>query len=249
MATLRDVALPLATICTAVPTAGEGICDRCHGCPNPGWSRCWSCEHVENQLSQPCELIVPISLYQVGHQLHYQLRHYKGENSALARDFLVKIAALLGYFLHLHEDCITTAASGGWDVISSVPSSTDRAGEHPLVTAINLVPSLREKYEPLLRSGTANLTHTIASDDGYQPLRRLDGERVLLVDDTFTSGARAQSAASALNNAGALVTAIVPIGRVITPNWSQQTEDYWNRQSRLDYDFDLCCIGGRHIGE
>jgi chromosome partitioning protein len=34
------------------------------------------------------------------------------------------------------------------------------------------------------------------------------GKRVLLVDDTFTSGARAQSAASALSNAGAEVVAI-----------------------------------------
>src|ERR1035441_6306250 len=116
MATVRDVALPLATICTTVPRIGEGVCDRCHGCPNPPFARCWSCDRVERQLSCPCELVVPISLYEVGYQLHYQLRNYKRGNDDLAREFLVKTAALLGYFLQLHGPCITEAAGGGWDV-------------------------------------------------------------------------------------------------------------------------------------
>jgi hypothetical protein len=78
VATVREWALPLATICTPVPTAGEGICDHCHGCPRSGYDRCWSCSRVESQVSCPCELIVPVSLYAVGYQLHYQLRQYKG---------------------------------------------------------------------------------------------------------------------------------------------------------------------------
>jgi hypothetical protein len=241
MATVGDVALPLATICTTVPAAGAGICDRCHGCPKAGYSRCWSCANVEGQVSRPCELIVPVSLYAVGYQLHYQLRTYKGEG-AMARDFLVKTAALLGYFLQRHDACIASAAGGAWDVATSVPSSTDRAGEHPLETAIKLLPSVGDIYEPLLRRAEVPLDHSVASDGGYQPLRQLDGERVLLVDDTFTSGARSQSAASALNNAGATVAAIVPIGRVINPHWSAETEAYWERQQSAVYDFGRCCV-------
>lgn len=95
MTTVREVALPLATICTPVPRVGDGICDRCHRPPNPPYTRCWSCERVEGQVSQPCALIVPISLYEVGLQLHYQLKHYKdGDGSKMAWDFLVKTAAL-----------------------------------------------------------------------------------------------------------------------------------------------------------
>ena len=192
-------------------------------------------------MSQPCDLIVPVSLYEVGLQLHYQLKHYKdGDGSKMAWDFLVKTAALLGYFLQQHGGCIATAADGGWDIITSVPSSTDRPGEHPLATAIKLVPSLREQYEPLLRRGGTPVQHNTASDDGYAPLRRLGGERVVVVDDTFTSGARAQSAASALNHAGAAVAAIVPIGRVIDPGYNQE---FWKCQSSLVFDFDVCCVG------
>ena len=70
MTTVREVALPLATICAPVPHVGDGICDRCHRPPNPPYTRCWSCEQVEGQVSRPCSLIVPISLYEVGLQLH-----------------------------------------------------------------------------------------------------------------------------------------------------------------------------------
>jgi hypothetical protein len=145
--------------------------------------------------------------------------------------------------LQLHSDCIATAAGGGWDVITSVPSTAPREGEHPLAAAINLVPDLRGQYEELLHRGSGQIDHTVASDGGYEPAHEVSGHRILLVDDTFTSGARAQSAASALNNAGATVAAIVPIGRVINPDFNEENEAYWRRQSKLPYAFDTCCVG------
>ncbi len=42
--------------------------------------------------------------------------------------------------------------------------------------------------------------------------------RVVLLDDTYVSGARAQSAACALRLAGARATLIVPLGRVLRPD-------------------------------
>jgi adenine/guanine phosphoribosyltransferase-like PRPP-binding protein len=134
--------------------------------------------------------------------------------------------------------CVAAAAGG-----LSVPSSTDREGEHPLVRAIKLLPDIRDQYETLLERGEVNITHTIASNKGFNALRRLDDERVLLIDDTFTSGARAQSGASVLNNAGATVVAILPIGRVITPDFSPSVTEYWKKQGAKVFDFDVCCVG------
>lgn len=59
---------------------------------------------------------------------------------------------------------------------------------------------------------------------------------------TFTSGARAQSAASALNNAGATVVAILAIGRVISIDAGEHTEQYWQRQKQTPFDFNACCV-------
>ena len=50
--------------------------------------------------------------------------------------------------------------------------------------------------------------------------RRVHGSRVLLLDDIYVSGARAQSAAAALRLSGARSVLIVPLGRVVRPERS-----------------------------
>jgi hypothetical protein len=65
---------------------------------------------------------------------------------------------------------------------------------------------------------------------------------VLLVDDTFTSGARGQSAASALQLAGAHVVAMVPVGRYIRPDFSPMTQTFWDDARRTRFDFESCCL-------
>ncbi len=246
MATVREVAESLTDICTPVPRAGAGVCDRCHGSPNPGWSTCWSCSNTESQVSAPCELVVPISLYEIPSQLHHELRYYKGAYTGHYKDVATKFtthaAALAGHFLAQHGACIATAAGGGWDVVTTVPSSGSRQGQHPLVSAINMVPGLRETHETLLGKGSVTVGHNTADDNGFAPLRQLGGERVLLVDDTFTSGARAQSAASAINLSGGTVVAIVPIGRVINPGYGDHVRDYWDGQRKQGFSFDTCCL-------
>ncbi len=65
-----------------------------------------------------------------------------------------------------------------------------------------------------------------ASADKYTATRKLGGADVLLVDDTWTRGANAQSAAFALKAAGAGKIGVVLIGRHIR-------EDYEDNAKRL----------------
>jgi len=58
----------------------------------------------------------------------------------------------------------------------------------------------------------------------------MDGKRILLIDDTLTTGAMAQSAASALSNRGATVVGILTIGRMIKPSFSETVNEDWQRQ-------------------
>jgi hypothetical protein len=44
------------------------------------------------------------------------------------------------------------------------------------------------------------------------------GARIVLLDDAYVSGARAQSAAAALRRAGARSAVIIPLGRVLRPD-------------------------------
>ena len=103
------------------------------------------------------------------------------------------------------------------------------------------MPEVFASYEELLLvgGGGVSLGHNVASDEGFVVGRRVDGERVLMVDDTFTTGARAQSAASALSLAGADVVAIVPVGRVVDPGW-EHVGGWWEGWRRRPFTFDTC---------
>jgi predicted phosphoribosyltransferase len=74
----------------------------------------------------------------------------------------------------------------------------------------------------------------------YNPTRDLDGESVLLVDDTWTTGANAQSAAGALKTAGAGSVAVLVIGRHVQ-------ESYKDNAARLkelprSFDWTTCAL-------
>ena len=58
----------------------------------------------------------------------------------------------------------------------------------------------------------------------YRDTRKLDGETVLLLDDTWTAGGHAQSAAHTLLAAGASKVALVVIGRHVSVNSTYQVE-------------------------
>jgi orotate phosphoribosyltransferase len=55
----------------------------------------------------------------------------------------------------------------------------------------------------------------------YDVARTLGGEAVLLIDDTWTTGSGAQSAAAALRGAGAGPVAAVVLGRHVKRGWRE----------------------------
>jgi hypothetical protein len=58
---------------------------------------------------------------------------------------------------------------------------------------IQPVPSVEQEHATLLRRGPGQLGHKRASDDGYEVTEDVTGMSVLLVNDTFTSGPRAEA--------------------------------------------------------
>jgi hypothetical protein len=175
-------------------------------------------------------------------------RYKKQEASDSVRlKFSLEIAAMLQRFLVSHRECIANCAGGDWDTITIVPSSQGREGTHPLEVAIRRSPWLEEQFVPLLHVGTSATNHRVASDTGFAPIDGAAGCRVLLLDDTFTSGCRSQSAASALNLAGANVVAIVPVARYMNPDrWPPAAEMVKDSKGR-DFTFDYCCVGQHSV--
>jgi adenine/guanine phosphoribosyltransferase-like PRPP-binding protein len=105
-----------------------------------------------------------------------------------------------------------------------------------------MVPALADTYRALLQAGLHPARHLAAGDDAFVVTGEATGRRVLLVDDTFTTGAEVQSAASALQAAGATIPAAVVIGRYINPDFSQAAQDLWERAQSRPFTFERCCL-------
>jgi hypothetical protein len=124
------------------------------------------------------------------------------------------LLALLLTFLDDHSDCIwRRAAMPGPDRLAVVPSGVGRPGAHPLLALAS--PALRLPLWPLaIRPGRQGRELDVYRfQAGVGP----PGCGVLLLDDTWVSGASAQSACAALKLAGAGRVALVVLGRHVNP--------------------------------
>ncbi|MGH9065072.1 MAG: hypothetical protein ACRD0L_14080 [Acidimicrobiales bacterium] len=243
MPSVHDWTGPLAGWCLAVPARGPGVCPACRGALRPGFSTCASCACVLSQVALPCRRVVPVSIYRVGGPLHQALRRYKdGPTAAVRRRHAVTTVALLARFVFDHGPCL--AGGAPWDLVTTVPSTSGGDGPHPLEAALALVPWLEAQHTRTLARTAVPLHHRSAGDGAFTVTADVGGARVLVVDDTYTSGARAQSAASALALAGARVLAIVPVGRVVDPGWAPHVAAYWRALAAEPFDFGRCCLDG-----
>ncbi len=194
------------------PLPGPAVCELCFDLTG-GHLRCYGCAHNGQWL----DLVAPIS-YSVAHeQLHHALAGYKRPPEEVAKRFEVELAAVLWRHLAAHEQCVAlaTGVRQQFDLVTTVPSSSpSRAETHPLCRIVGeLCGPTRDRYERLLlRTNRGTVPHT-PSLEKFEPIRDLDGANILLIDDTWTTGANAQSAASALKSAGARKVAAVVIGR------------------------------------
>ena len=132
--------------------------------------------------------------------------------SASAR---ASVLALLLAFLTDHGPCVWQRASmPPPDRLAVVPTGAGRPGPHPLLRLVS--PYLRlPGCSLVLRPGRQGRDLDL---DRFQVQARPAGASVLLLDDTWVSGASAQSAAAALKLAGARHVAVIVLGRHVNPD-------------------------------
>lgn len=220
------------------PRQGAEVCETCFNFTN-GYARCYACAHGEIWL----DAVAPIS-YSVAHeQLHHVLASYKRLGGAGARRLTTDLAAVLWRHLGEHESCIARAAGvPGFERVGTVPAGTwRRDDDHPLRRIVSqLVAPTRSRYEHLLeRSESASRAREFQRDK-FRTRRRLNGEAVLLVDDTWTTGASAQSAAAALKLAGAGTVVLVVIGRHLNRDWHEN--DRRLRALTHPFEWERCAL-------
>jgi hypothetical protein len=180
-----------------------------------GFDTCYPCGHRRRAANG----VLAISYSPHLGQLHAALRGYK-EGWASSRRFTVELAAVLWRFLARHESCLARRVGvDGFPLVTTVPSSdANRDAAHPLHEIVGqLVGLTAGRFERLLRPSGVEVEKRTVDARKYQAERELDGEPVLLIDDTWTTGASAESAAHVLKAAGAGTIAVLVIGRHLRP--------------------------------
>lgn len=240
MPTVRELSSPYENFMLG-PRSGPGVCLRCFNLTD-GYELCYACTRHDSVL----DAMAPIS-YSVAHeQLHHALASYKRLASSAGRRLTIQLAAVLWRYLESHEPCLARAAGiDAFSIVTSVPSGDPaRDDQHPLRQIVaEIVGVTRDRHRRLLRRSALEVPPRTFNPDKYIAEEQLSGQAVLMIDDTWTTGANAQSAAAALKRAGAGAVGAVVIGRHVTREWHQND---CHLRSLPPFGWDLCalCAGG-----
>jgi predicted amidophosphoribosyltransferase len=213
------------------PRAGADVCRICFNLTD-GHTCCYACAQGQQWL----DAFVPISYSVSGAQLHHALAAYKRLTGSVAERLTVELTAVLWRFLAGHEPCLAAAAGvARFQLVTSVPSADPaRTRRHPLERIVELLGATAGRRAALLERSSAACRAHAFDLHRFAARRRLAGESVLLIDDTWTTGANAQSAAAVLKRAGADRVAAVVIGRYVNREWRRNNA----LLSRLETPFD-----------
>ena len=230
-----------------IPRDRSDTCKVCHTFmdPNPSYGgECISCGRQPNGF----DLVAPISYSEHGGQLHTALWTYKNAEQEPVRTYAaVRLESILWRYIEDHESCLAAAVGvpGRFDLVTTVPSSDPARDE------ISMLRAVVEVTGPVMDRNVRLLEPTGAVDgrafnaERYRAVRSLDGQSILVIDDTWTSGGHSQSAVHVLKEAGAGPVVLVVIGRHLRRGWepvqdSGVTDGDLFDELPVPFDWDTC---------
>jgi len=196
-------------------------CRTCRGPVQAGFARCYQCDLAHARCAGLlADVVAPVAYAVKGGRLAGDLWRYKS-GAAGAAEAGARLTAMLARFLREQGGQVWRAAgmAVGPELAAIVPSGQGRPGPHPLLGIVAScvdVPIVPLSTAPGAAARARGLADGVAA--GWLTVgSAVAGADVLLVDDTWVSGASAQSAAAALKAAGARRVALVVIGRHVDP--------------------------------
>jgi hypothetical protein len=163
------------------------------------------------------------------------MRGYKARPPLEEHRSIVRLLLAVGLSGHATcPDVLVGAPVTHW---ASVPSLPARAGEHSLH---KIVANLAPGSEASLFAAPGTRSPRMVSPDHFRsdtPLPR--GSHVLVLDDTWTGGGHAQSAALSLRRAGAARVSVLVVARWIKKDFGDNA-GFLRDQADRDYDPAIC---------
>jgi predicted amidophosphoribosyltransferase len=193
--------------------------------------------------------VVPITYSVDGEAMHHALRSYKDGVDQVRRYAAPRLAAILWRFLDRHESCVARAAGAeeGFEIVTTVPSSTPERDSHSRLRWVaEACGPVADRLQRVIEPTGDVPTGREYDERRYRALAEIHGSDVLLIDDTWTAGGHAQSAAHTLSEAGARRMGLIVIGRHIHRDRDIPNSDATNAEmlSQLPkrFDWSTCAV-------
>jgi hypothetical protein len=228
---LRNIVREPGVTCSVCATAVDGY----------PW--CWSCRQARSTPGL-ADLVVPLTYAIQGTQSATVLRHYKDNPTLSVRAQHARIVNRLLYLgIMLHEQCIEQKVGRPVTLRLAVPSLRGRPGTHPFIATARTMRAVNDAPQLVPTAGADHDRTVSANQFALGPDVSLRGHHILILDDTWTTGANAQSAALTVRHAGAEAVSVVVVGRWLVPGFANNAE-FIRRRLRGDYDPHLCPVTG-----
>jgi hypothetical protein len=226
-----------------IRTAGL-TCPVCATPVHDGHQFCLKCSQ-DRRIVGLANVVVPLTYALAGAQSGTMMRHYKDNDSVAVRHRHTDVIRRLLYVgIMRHQSCIGRVVGQPVDCRLAIPSSAGHAGLHPFIEMaqrMNAVPASPQLVPGSERVGEREVT---AARFAVAPLQtRFDGKHVLILDDTWTTGSRTQSAAVLLRHLGARHVSVMVVARWIEPTWSKN-QAFLKQHLVVDFDVRRCPVTG-----
>lgn len=216
---------------------------------------CGSCseqivEYGDRLASQVC-ILTYVKGHQPGgiHQSAWTVRGYKRRPDPVAK-FAEVMGEMIATSTLLHGACMS-AQYGPWAVVTFVPSANSPGRDHPAAGLARRVAINNDPHQNRmilgLGPGISLGGRTVRGDRFLVPeifRERIQQQHVLVVEDTWLTGSKVQSAAVTLKDAGAAHVTALCVARWCDYTWTAH-------KTMLDglndpYDAAICPVTGTH---
>ncbi|MBF6365932.1 amidophosphoribosyltransferase [Nocardia puris] len=214
-----------------------GTPDVCGICRGPsGEALCAKCAAARNVFGDQLADRTVLLTYAVGnhpagrHQSAHHMLTYKGyRGQPPAVECAEDLALMISIVVDMHRSCLQSWLGSPWDSLTFVPSRERPDATHPVANLANAAlprftrASAMQKFLLTPGDGTYDRHELVADrytvDERWRS--RVHGKHVLIVDDTWTTGASAQGAAIAVKTAGAASATIPCVARWLKWEWGE----------------------------
>lgn len=220
----------------------------CTVCATPvdSYTRCYQCTIQARSSYTLSDIVAPITYAVTDSQAMHDLYVYKDNRypSAVVAGAQRRLFSMLFESLSRHLECFSTL--GGRElVVTTVPSSSGRAGTHPLARALEMFSSFDKTA--ITYVGPTSLDRSarrvLAPERFKVAPADVAKKHVLLMDDAWVTGAHLQSCGAALHAAGASFVSAVPLGRVLDRH-GREAGPYLNAHRQREFDPEICPLTG-----